>query len=131
MNYRCGGCNKEWVQNDKSCSNCGSTRRVEPVFAEGKISFRSGFMLESHNLLSGKIDRKIFSRSKQSGETHREAKEYRDIDIEHNKYFEKVEELDENEIGKKNVIETNHWKVITKERKQSEPLKNLRKSYNK
>lgn len=94
--YRCGDCGKEWNKDEKSCSNCGSTRKCAPVFAEGKISVRSGLLLETHNLLSGKIDRKVFSRSKLSGETHMEAREYRDIDIAHNKYFEHVEELDEN-----------------------------------
>lgn len=97
--YRCGDCGTEWKnEKEKTCSNCGGTRRCTPVFVDLTVAIRSGLLLETHNNQTGEIERKVYSRSKQSGETRKEAREYRDIDIEHNRYAEHIDEQDEKGI---------------------------------
>ena len=94
--YRCGDCGKEWGQNDKICSNCGSTRKCSPVFAEGTIKLRTGLRgkIQNQNQL-GKAAREFKSVSKLSN-YGKEAREYYDVDREHNRYVHNVEEQDEN-----------------------------------
>ena len=92
--YRCGYCGKEWGQNEKSCSNCGSTRRVTPLFAEGKITLRTGVKWKLRDQ-SGKVDRVFKSVSKLS-DNGKEAREYYDVDMKGNHYSHIVNEQDEN-----------------------------------
>ena len=96
MKYRCGDCNKEWSSNVERCSNCGSTRKCAPVYAEGKIGFREGILLKSRDV-EGKRrpDWEYKSVSKVSGEG-KEARECWCADRKGNRWVHTVEEQDEN-----------------------------------
>jgi uncharacterized OB-fold protein len=93
--YRCGDCGKELTANEKLCSNCGSSRRVTPVFAYGTITVRTQLGLKVKEQATRKIDKKFTARRKLS-EHGKEAKEELTIDIAGNRKIHHVEEQGEN-----------------------------------
>ena len=104
----CSNCREELQKNRATCPNCGSNKRHDYVTVTDEIRLRDSIKGKVKNK-SGKTKRKFVSRSKLSNKGI-EAKEQLDIDIEGNRKFHHVEELDEN----------GNWVVVHHE---DEPLK--------
>lgn len=106
--YECSNCGKELQEKREPCPNCGSNKRHVYVTVTDAIRLRDSVKGKVKNK-AGKTKRKFISRSKLS-KKGKEAKEQLDIDIEGNRKFHHVEEL--NDKG--------NWVVVHHE---DEPLK--------
>jgi hypothetical protein len=109
--YECSECGKELTADRNPCSSCGSTRRNVYVTASTGIKFRDRIKAVLKNS-SGKKKKIIYSGEKLS-KHGKEAKEELVIDIEGDRKFHHVEELDE----KGNWVVVHHCDEKLKEKK--------------